>query len=237
MDFATVIETESAALAEAMRRPGALAGRVPACPDWTGADLVRHIGEVQGFWAAVVRAGGPLPEHPEDTPGERDVLEWYEEMRAGLVKALRETDPDRQLWAWWREGGDRALEVARRQAHEALVHRWDAESILGTGSALAPPELAADGVLELCQRMLDDRQPWTGPPGVLRLAASDTGDSWLLRLDPTPVLVDSAATEPLATVTAPASDLDLWLWRRTAAVAIEGDAAVVDAFRAWASLS
>jgi uncharacterized protein (TIGR03083 family) len=235
MDYAAVIEDESTALAAALRLPGALTGSVPACPGWTGDDLARHIGEVQGFWAAVFRAGGPQPDHPEDVPGERDVLEWYDEMCTGLVKAVRETAPDQTLWQWWRPGGDSAREVARRQAHEALVHRFDAESILGVPRPLAPPELAADGVREYCERMLSGAGPWTGPSGVLRLVAGDTGNEWLLRLDPSPALVESG--DPVATVTGSASDLDLWVWRRTSEVSVEGDASVVAAFHAWAELS
>ena len=29
--------------------------RVPTCPDWTAADLVWHLGEVQWFWSRVIR--------------------------------------------------------------------------------------------------------------------------------------------------------------------------------------
>lgn len=32
--------------------------RVPSCPEWTGADLLYHLAEVQDFWARVV---GPAP--------------------------------------------------------------------------------------------------------------------------------------------------------------------------------
>lgn len=45
---------------EALRTAAAAAGfeaRVPGCPDWSVADLVGHLGEVQLFWAADVNAG------------------------------------------------------------------------------------------------------------------------------------------------------------------------------------
>jgi uncharacterized protein (TIGR03083 family) len=238
MDFVDAIERESAALAEAMRRPGALAGTVAACPGWTGLELLLHIGEVQAFWTAAVRAGGPQPKVPDAEPGGADPLEWYDEMRAGLVKALRDTPPDAPVWVWWQDGTDSALEVARRQAHEAAVHRWDAQAITGRADPIAP-DLAADGTSEYCQRILRrwDGASWSGPAGVLRLVAEDTGGAWLIRLDPTPALVPAAEGEPLATVRGTASDLDLWLWRRVSAVRSEGDPAVVEAFLAWADLS
>jgi len=240
MDYIDVIEQESAALAEEARRPGMLAGAVPACPGWTGYSLIRHIGAVQAFWTAVARAGGMRPGRvPGAEPAERqDVLEWYDEARAGLVKALREVPPDARLWVWWWGGTDRALEMARRQAHEAAVHRWDAQSVGSAGQPLAP-ELAADGVLEFCQRMLQrrwDGASWSGPAGVLRLAATDTGGEWLVRLDPRPALAPAEPAEPVATVRGTASDLDLWLWRRAEEVQVEGDPAVAAAFLAWPNL-
>jgi uncharacterized protein (TIGR03083 family) len=239
MDFASVIEDQSAALAEAMRRPGALTGTVPACPDWSGADLVWHIGEVQYFWTAMVRSpGSTQPPYDEPSrPADGELLDWYDEVRTGLVEALRETPPGDLRWAWWAEEGESAYELGRRQGHEVLVHRWDAESVLGAPGPLEPAEVAADGVLEFCQRMLGESKEWSGPPGVLRLAATDTGDEWFLRLDPRPVLADAPGGEPLATVTAPAAALDLWLWRRTEEVTVEGDPAVAAAFHDWAGLN
>src|SRR5262249_16689192 len=99
IDYLDVIEQESAVLAETAGRPGTLAGALPACAGWTGDGLIRHIGEVQAFWTAVVRAGGVQPgQVPGAEPGEQqDVLEWYDEARAGLVKALHEVPPDAQL--------------------------------------------------------------------------------------------------------------------------------------------
>jgi len=117
------------------------------------------------------------------------------------------------------------------------VHRWDAQSVTG-GPEPIGADLAADGVLEYCQRMLrrwDDRV-WSGPAGVLRLAADDTGGQWLVRLDPVPALVPAAVAEPLATVHGAASDLDLWLWRRAGAVLVDGDRAAAEAFLGWADL-
>jgi uncharacterized protein (TIGR03083 family) len=238
MDFVDAIERESEALAEAARRPGALAGAVPACPGWSGTDLVLHIGEVQAFWTAAARAGGVRPEEvPGAEPAGADLLEWYDQARAGLVKALREIPPDAPVSVWWQDGPDRALEVARRQAHEAAVHRWDAQSVTGAPDPIAP-DLAADGVLEYCQRMLRrwDGGAWSGPAGVLRLAADDTGGQWLVRLDPQPALVPLADSEPLATVRGTACDLDLWLWRRSGSARVNGDRAAAEAFLAWAEL-
>jgi uncharacterized protein (TIGR03083 family) len=238
MDFVSVIEEESAALARAMRAPGALSATVPACPGWTGADLVWHIGAVQTFWTAVVEhADTSQPAHPQPRrPDDYGLLDWYDRQRAALVAAFRRTPADARRWTWWGSGVDSATELARRQAHEALVHRWDAQSVLGAPDPLGPPELAADGVGEFTERMLPDDADWKGAPGTLRLAATDTGAEFLLRLDPRPAPVPEPIGPVLASVLGPAGELDLWVWRRTASVAVEGDASVVAEFHGWADL-
>ena len=51
---------------------------VPGCPDWTLADLVRHLGEVQHFWAWIVRTGAADPSaYPEPARRPEDeLLAW-----------------------------------------------------------------------------------------------------------------------------------------------------------------
>ena len=61
-DFSAFVRSESALFAAALADVDP-AARVPACPDWTAADLLWHLGEVQWFWSAVVagRPAGPTP--------------------------------------------------------------------------------------------------------------------------------------------------------------------------------
>ena len=92
------IEDRSAALRTAAA-VAAAAARVPGCPDWTTADLVRHLGEVQRFWAANV-AAGPADEPVDwaEIPGrvpEGDLLAWSAACTADLLAALRKAGPDR----------------------------------------------------------------------------------------------------------------------------------------------
>src|SRR3978361_1369293 len=84
---------------------GALDERVPGCPDWTGRDLLAHLGEVQRFWAPAVVAGKPeaAPEDgdvPERKPS-GDLLDWSERSTGALLDALRDAGPDRPVWSWW----------------------------------------------------------------------------------------------------------------------------------------
>ncbi|MGH3303907.1 MAG: maleylpyruvate isomerase N-terminal domain-containing protein [Streptosporangiaceae bacterium] len=101
-----LIDDRSAALRSAAAGAG-LDARVPGCPDWSVADLVAHLGEVQLFWAADV-AAGPASSPPADdvvgaTEPHGDVLQWSADATARLVAALTEAGPDRMCWTWWEE--------------------------------------------------------------------------------------------------------------------------------------
>ncbi|WP_225753132.1 maleylpyruvate isomerase N-terminal domain-containing protein [Actinotalea sp. Marseille-Q4924] len=215
---------------------------VPTC-DWTAADLLWHVAEVQHHWAAVVRgAHGEAvvaPDRPEDLDALRTLAATAGTELAG---ALAEAAPDDAAWSWHEDGGTVAW-VARRQAHEAVVHRVDAE--LTAGRAVTPPtvELAADGVDEVLHVMLDGVPDWGTftPDGVtVRLECTNVDASWLLRLgrftgtgpeSGTPYDLDAAAVQRDVAahgadvtgaarddvdllVRAPAWELDMWLWGR-----------------------
>jgi uncharacterized protein (TIGR03083 family) len=175
-----------------------LAGPVPGCPGWTMEDLINHLGQVQLFWAAAIRAGGDEPVEREVTKP-ADLAEWYRECCTALVDALRETPFDRPCWTWWGEPATVGA-VARHQVQEAAVHRWDAESVHGAASPLEP-EVAHDGVDEYLTIMLG--RDADNLPSAVALEATDTGGRWLAG----PGEVDS-------TIRGTASELVLLLYRR-----------------------
>lgn len=133
--------------------------------------------------------------------------------------------------------------MARRQAHEALIHRIDAGLTVAAAGGPPPapvdPLLAADGIDELLRGMLDVGDgprwgSWIPDGGRVRIVASVDGDverSWDATLgrvagrDPSGVERDlvalrlgpspgEAAVDPDATVGGPAAVVDLWLWGR-----------------------
>lgn len=249
VDHINAIDEQSAAFTAAVTRPGVLDRPVAACPGWAVRDLVRHLGEVQATWTLVLGAGGRLP--TEDAlraahdPGE-DLIGWWRQRSAGLVRQLRELAPDAPSWCWWNdERRATAADVAFRQAHEALVHRWDAEHAAGVVHP-TDPVLAADGVDEFATRFLGGGD-WTGPSGVLALRAEDTGHEWRFGCGAAAPagggrprwLVDKRALPLAAVVTASAEQLDLMLWRRVEPDPdrIQGDAELLGAFLARANLS
>ncbi|WP_246210035.1 maleylpyruvate isomerase family mycothiol-dependent enzyme [Nocardioides piscis] len=128
------------------------AARVPSCPDWSAADLLWHLTTVQWFWTTVVvdrpsevdLAGEP------SRPGTHDeALKMYEHWSHALTAALDGVPPDDEAWTWSSDPDDHTVGfIMRRQAHEALIHRIDAELAAGTESEL-DANLAADGVEEV----------------------------------------------------------------------------------------
>ncbi|MBX7552190.1 maleylpyruvate isomerase N-terminal domain-containing protein [Streptomyces sp. NPDC048665] len=204
-----------------------LASAVPACPGWTLADLTRHVGSLQRWFAAL------LTQRVQEPPRSRDVelglpedeREWPGWVAAGeqaVAAVLRDTDPEAPMWVW---GADRRAGFwARRMLFETLVHRVDAEQAVGGragAEADIEPALAADGVDEFLVNL-----PYAGlfAPGVTKLrgdgetlafVSTDTGEEWRVRLDPDgfrPVPREDA--EATAVVRAPAAGLLLLLYGR-----------------------
>jgi uncharacterized protein (TIGR03083 family) len=246
LDFLAHVRSESARFRAALADSDP-ARRVPSCPDWDAADLLWHLAEVQHFWGVIVRDKLDDPEQSEDDKPERAddyqrLLAQFDEAHTILVEALDGTADDVPVWTWFEP--DRSVGfVRRRQAHEALIHRIDAELTAGTGTDI-DRALASDGVLEVLEWMYGAPEWATselgGPLG--QIATTDTGDSWLVRIgnwsghspntgksyDGEPYLVVVDSGEPDFRVSGPAADLDCWLWNRPTRtdVTIEGDAAV-----------
>ena len=226
--------------------------RVPSCPEWSAADLLWHLAEVQWFWARTVRTR-PAPPDPADPEPERPdtydgLLQAFDEHSAALVAELERADPAEPAWTWSEE--QTVGFTFRRQAHEALIHRLDAELAAGDVTPL-DPVLAADGVLESLDVMYGGCPPWGEfhpLPHHVRVDCTDTGNRIWVRLgrfvgtDPSDgrhydehfiSVVASPGTEPDTVIEGPAGALDAWLWRRgdDAAIRVRGDRSVHDIFR------
>lgn len=233
IDYLTHLRVESTRFAEALRDVPSDA-IVPSCPDWVADDLLWHLAEVQWFWASIVREALTDPSSlvPPDRPSDRaGLLEFFESATTALQNTLAETAPTDVRWTWSKEQS--AGFIRRRQAHEALIHRIDAELTAGVERAAMDPALSGDGVDEALRIMFGGTPEWghTDPePGAtLRISAADTRQSWLVTLgrfvgtdpegrshdEPDIVVADADSGEPAASVvTGTAADLDCWLWGR-----------------------
>jgi uncharacterized protein (TIGR03083 family) len=227
------------------------AAAVPSCSEWRAADLLWHLGEVQHWWTWMVehRPKGPEeysePERPADYAG---LLAFYDEQYAALVDALGQADPAEDAWTWHSEHKNIGF-IYRRQAHEALIHRRDAELAAHTISPF-PPDLAADGVDEVLDIMYGGCPPWgefSPLPHYIRIDLTDTDDHVWVQLgrfhgtDPDGIeheeddlhVVSDPGVEPDAVISGTAEVLDARIWRRGdgAETHLAGDLAIVDRFR------
>lgn len=256
MDHLEAIRTESARFSQAAHQLD-LATPVPSCPDWASADLVHHLAEVQDFWSQVVR--GADGEDATDLPRPADdaaLPDAYDAASGRLVAALEQADPAGSCWSWHEDGHSIAW-VLRRQAHEVLVHRVDAELAAGTAAPRPPvvPGLALDGVDEVLTVMVDGVPQWgefSSDGRLIGVAAheGETSASWTFRLGrftgagpetgkewdlPAGLITqDVGFVDRAPVVRGPAWDLDLWLWGRgplPAGAIGDRDAVLAETFR------
>jgi hypothetical protein len=136
------------------------------------------------------------------------------------------------MLAWYGEGLDKLLQVftdaephledfwPRRMAHDTTVHRFDAELAAYSKAGGFDPALAADGVGEVVESMLQLRaaeEPLASARGDVLVECTDTGDSWLVALEPGQVTTTRPERRPRrmdARIAGPAADLYLVLWGR-----------------------
>ena len=241
LDLLAHVRDESARFVEVLRGADP-AARVPSCPDWSADDLLWHLTEVHWFWATVVAgritdgaaiedAEGSTPERPTDRDA---LLALYDVTTADLLTALAAADDAERVWTW---SADQSVGFVRRfQAHEALIHRVDAELAAGLSPSPLPTGLADDGidvVLRIGKTWRPGWADWQLTDTVGRVHATDTDRRWTVRLGRwsgtspdtgkaydgvTAIeLVDDngqTSVEPVFSVHGGAADLDAWLWAR-----------------------
>ncbi|HET6741236.1 MAG TPA: maleylpyruvate isomerase N-terminal domain-containing protein [Kribbella sp.] len=244
IDHPAEFERAAADFAAALERvdPGSA---VPACPGWTVADLALHLGSQQR-WAAAILLSGTAQKVPDVR--RRTTIswsDWYVGTTAALLAAIRAVDPDEPCWNF-APVEQRAGFWARRRLHETAIHLVDltqaaeaAGKPVGTGLAVVPATVAADGVDEVFEVFVPRMLARGFAPAVTRqvgVRATDTGHEWTL----TPV---SAGDPPrlergramgAAVLSGTAADLVRCLWKRLpeTALTVEGDAGVAAGFLA-----
>jgi uncharacterized protein (TIGR03083 family) len=236
--YLAAITTESTALADAAERAG-LDTPVPSCPEWTVADLVAHVGEVQQ-WARIMveqRAQERIPRRslPSAPPG-AELVPWFREQAPALVGTLASTDPTTPMWTFSDDGTVRFW--CRRQAHEVAIHRWDAELAAGAPSPI-DTALAADGIDEYLGMLQFRNAPdLVGNGETIHLHCTDTapeiGGEWVVTLGAAGVNTARVHEKSDVAVRGTASDLDLFVLGRLEPSAFEvfGDSALLARFHA-----
>jgi len=244
-------------LAEVEASTGQLAGiisdgdpdlQVPSCPDWTLRQLGTHVGRVHRWAAEIVSTrtaeGIAMKAVPDGTPpGDRSgQANWLLAGAQRLTAAIRDAG-SAPVWAF----GSLAPATfwARRQAHETMVHRADAELAAGRPVVL-DPELAVDAIDEWLTIMAGprygrpDARATALPAGramyVIATAPDQGGTGpgqWLIRqaADGVVVLPAPGQPPPDVTVSGPPDQVLLTLLRRmppeSADITVAGDAALL----------
>jgi uncharacterized protein (TIGR03083 family) len=163
--------------------------RVPACPHWDTDDLPWHLGQVQWFCAAIIGRGPTVHAEVENLdsggrPAGRDgLLALFWQASHDLHHNLAAASPQTSAWTWSQDQTVRF--IRRRQAHETLIHRADAELTAGDRAPM-DPDLRTDGVDEAL-RFLDTATAPSAhfapdPAHSVRVQTTDTGRSWLVTL-------------------------------------------------------
>ena len=250
IDFDGVIRDESARFIAAVRAAPP-ADRVPSCPDWSVADLTWHLAEVQYFWATIVE--GSLEDDslvPDlERPADDRLAALFDAQSSRLRAALSASNDADSCWTW---ATDHTVGfVRRRQAHEAAIHRVDAELAAGLSVTPLSSDLAADGIDELFTHMLGGEPPqWATvtPDGRRLRIVADEGGFWtgefarFTGTSPTSGneydlddFVQRHDDEPVDTTVGGSSDaLDRWLWGRGALdeLSVTGDPSLAHRLRA-----
>jgi uncharacterized protein (TIGR03083 family) len=231
-DFARLREVAAAA---------DLTAKVPSCPEWTVADLVRHVAVVYLHKVECMRLGShPQPWPPEGVNSE-DPLALLDRAYAALSAEFATRPPDSAAFTWF--GDDQTVGFwIRRMAQETVIHRVDAELGAGVPLAAIPDDLARDGLDEVLVAFVeygartwpDEYAPTLAGTDGRTLRLETTGAAWLVR--PTPAVIEVSATDdstPDAVVRGDPSALLLWVWNRAGddAVSASGDDRLVALFR------
>lgn len=214
---------------------------VPACPDWTTDDLVRHLGRVQRYVNHIIveRLETPPPDRetpfaaPADASAD-DLADWFAEGATALAATFRSTDPKTLAWTWGEEQGVGFW--LRMQTIEAAVHRWDLEGAIGSPQPV-DEELAADGVAQFLDVVLPFRRRVKKEAASMageryRFRQTDGAGVWSIAFGPDglrPLADDEQADVELAGT---ASELLLFLWHRIPGepLVVNGDAKALQRF-------
>ncbi len=244
IDFVEVALQSTAGVVEVLRDSDPDAP-VPTCPDWSVADLGYHLYDVQTHFAVIVEEErterGDLADAAR--PPDRALADALHAASERLAAAIRNASASQRFHTW--AGLQFVSWIARRQAHEALIHRADAAAAVGALVEMEP-DVARDGIEELMEWFHGAPPGWAEwlPSDAIGLVEAGGEGRWRLEwgrlrgTSPTTgtdydvKMVSAAADGPVsAVVTSEAGALDLWLWRRLpmgAVDRIEGDRHLVE---------
>ncbi len=228
--------------------------RVPTCPEWSVADLFWHLTEVHAFWAGILRTGAVTEEEsdavdaakPERPSDPEATAALFREQTADLLAQLRRRKDDEPAW-FWLDTAQTVGSTRRMQAHEATMHRLDAELAAGVPTTrVSSPELAMAGLahgVEVMWAWWGTLPGFTFVPtgGAVELFGEDLGAGYVVQpgrwqgVGPSgksydePTAVAAPGATPVARISGSAEQVYRWLWGRGDLPEASGDQASLDA--------
>ncbi|MBT2547285.1 maleylpyruvate isomerase family mycothiol-dependent enzyme [Arthrobacter sp. ISL-65] len=185
------------------RQPESLLGRsVPACPGWTLDALFGHLGSIERWAAAVVRAGKYVQ---EPAPPTERAASWFLEGVPGFLATMTSLDPAALCWNFGPPPHAAGFWL-RRQAHEHAIHLVDAHQ----ASGLADPEFAEDFLLD----GVDEALAMFAPRQLRLKRMTDPGQAVTFQVPDGPAWTFGSG-EISASVTAGPKEMYLGLWGRS----------------------
>lgn len=218
-----------------------LSARIPTCPEWDAAALLRHMGEVYNWITNMVerRADAPTAADSElDYPSAGDEVAWCTKLLERAIDVLTPVEASEPMWTWTRQAT--AGFYHRRLAHETAVHLADMQR-----GADVPVEIdsdmAADGIDEFVELVFLRPRPADDGPSFptesLHLHRTDGEGEWMFSTVDGAVQVTHEHGKGDAAIRGSGPDLLLYLWGRGISPACEvfGDGSVAEAWAALAS--
>ncbi|MDQ0620035.1 maleylpyruvate isomerase family mycothiol-dependent enzyme [Arthrobacter globiformis] len=184
---------------------------VPACPGWSLDALFGHLGSIERWAAAVVRAGKYVQ---EPAPPAEKAAAWFLEGVPCFLATMTSLDPVAPCWNFGPPPHTAGFWL-RRQAHEHAIHLVDAHQ----ASGLADPEFAEGFLLD----GVDEALAMFAPRQLRLKRMTDPGQAVTFRI-PNGTAWTLGSGDIAASVTAAPREMYLGLWGRSSL----SDAAILD---------
>ena len=209
------------------------AAEVPTRPGWTVQDLVIHLARFLETSTEYLRTGSRTAMRPPPPPAGLSPLQYLDLQLTAAAEILTAVPGNRPVWTFSPAAPDLAWVWHRRIAHETVLRRFDAQTVVRQVVA-TDADLCADGIDEVLSTIvaanLDGDVPST-VTGTALVRPTDVPESWLISLVAGEVPELRAAApgeEGDAQVTGEAEVVYFWLWNRMNFKEMTGDRRVLD---------
>lgn len=206
---------------------------VPTRPGWTVQDLVVHLARFLETSTAYLRTGSRNPMKPPAPRGGLSPLDYLDLQLAEAGEVLAAVSGNRPVWTFSPAAPDLAWVWHRRIAHETVLRRFDAQTVVRQVVA-TDSDLCVDGIDEVLTTIVAAKLDGDSPSEVSGTAVvrpTDVPESWLISLTAGEVPQTRAAApgeEGDAQIVGDAELVYFWLWNRMNLKEMTGDQRVLD---------